>query len=508
MSDQFNNAHQQGPGRTGPGKRLEKKTKPVLTPAQAQKKREKRIMVIMIVAAVIMVLAAAAVTLYVRLFKKPTLPPPPGETNQAVESADPDADPSPEETLDFDAVQPKVGGARKSEDIFTFFVVGKDIASGSTDTMMVATYDVTNQKATVMSLPRDTLVNVRSGSIYTRLNAVSNLYGGNEKGREALLREVSELVGFTPDYYVEIDWELVGEMVDAIGGVWFDNPYHMEYYDPYQDLNIYQEKGYRKIDGNDAMQIVRWRHNGKVNGVVVPGGGDGSDLCRLRVQHDFLKAVLKQTLQIGNITRIGQLIDLFNSRVESNLLVENMFWFAKSAVLGGLQVDDVEFITMPYYGFLNTYVYPNQSELLTVINEKLNPFVEQVTIRQLDLISGNKDGSLRSSTGRLADPRAAVPPVKDTPEPEESEPVESGGPTESGQPAESEPLESGQPQPSGPAATEPQPSGTADTPPPAPPPPASQPPASQPPATAAVEPEPQPTPTSDAGPIDWGETTE
>ena len=446
MSDQFNNAHQQGPGRTGPGKRLEKKTKPVLTPAQAQKKREKRIMVIMIVAAVIMVLAAAAVTLYVRLFKKPTLPPPPGETNQAVESADPDADPSPEETLDFDAVQPKVGGARKSEDIFTFFVVGKDIASGSTDTMMVATYDVTNQKATVMSLPRDTLVNVRSGSIYTRLNAVSNLYGGNEKGREALLREVSELVGFTPDYYVEIDWELVGEMVDAIGGVWFDNPYHMEYYDPYQDLNIYQERGYRFIDGDDAMQIVRWRENNP----GVASGGTGSDLDRLNVQHTFLKAVLKETLQIKTLFKVNQLMELFNSRVKSNLALEEMLWFAREAVVGGLQVDDVEFCTMPnvygsYYQFGRDwyFVCPNQGKLLPLINESLNPFKEEVTIKQLDLMSVSADGSLRSSTGRLAAPELGEIPVRETPPPEESEaPVESGEPSTS-DPVESDPLESG-----------------------------------------------------------------
>ncbi len=162
--------------------------------------------------------------------------------------------------------------------------------------------------------------------------------------------------------------------------------------------------------------------------MTVPGGGDGSDLCRLRVQHSFLKAVLKQTLQIKNITRIGQLAELFGNRVESNLSVENMFWFAKEAIVGGLQVEDVQFITMPYYGFKNVYVYPNQSELLAVINEQLNPFVEQVTIRQLDLISANSDGSLRSSTGRLADPRAAVPPVEESDDPEESDPVTSDPP--------------------------------------------------------------------------------
>lgn len=316
-----------------------------------------------------------------------------------------------------------------------------------------------------MSLPRDTLINssARPNIHAKKLNAVYNVYGKGDKGVEALRNEVSELVGFTPDYYVQVDWELVGEMVNAIGGVWFDNPYHMEYYDPYQDLNIYQEQGYRKLNGNDAMQIVRWRHNNK--GVPIKPGsttGDVSDLERLNVQHAFLKAVLKQTLQIGNITRIGQLIELFNSRVKSDLAVENMLWFAQEAVLGGLRVDDVEFCTMPilYGSYLergyrdpSAFVYPKQSELLALINESLNPFVEEVTIKQLDLMSMNADGSLRSSTGRLAAPELGSPPVRETPKPDQTAPVESDpvstGPVddppepsapEGSQPPASEPL--------------------------------------------------------------------
>jgi len=444
MSEQPKRQNDETPDRETPGKRLEKKAKPVLTPEQARKRRERQVMAVMIVLAAVMVTAAALVLLYNRWVKRPELPGP----GPVVPSASLSPDATPEPTLDIDAIEPKVGGERKSDAIYTVLIFGSDTTSGLTDTMMVATYDVTNQRATVMSLPRDTLINssARPNINAKKLNAVYNVYGQGDKGVEALRNEVSELVGFAPDYYVQIDWELVGEMVDAIGGVWFDNPYHMEYYDPYQDLNIYQEIGYRKLSGNDAMQIVRWRHNNK--GVPIKPGSrvrDISDLERLNVQHAFLKAVLQQTLQIGNITRVGQLIKLFNSRVNSDLAVENMLWFAQEAVLGGLKVDDVEFCTMPtklgsYYqsGYKDpfTFVYPIQSQLLTLINESLNPFVEEVTIRQLDLMSVNADGSLRSSTGRLAAPELGRPPVKETDPPEETAPIESV-------PVESEPIESG-----------------------------------------------------------------
>ena len=441
MSDQPRNRNEEPWDHEAPGKRLEKKTKPVLTPALAQKRKEKIIMIVMIVAAVVMVLAAAVVLVYNRWVKKPTLPPAPGESKRVAESADPDADPSPEETLDFDAVQPKVSGARKSRDIYTFLIFGADVTSGLTDTIMIGTYDITNQQATVMSIPRDTLVNVRSS--YKNINGVYNMNGKGEKGVAALKQEVSELVGFTPDYYVKIDWELVGEMVEAIGGVWYDIPHHMDYDDPYQDLHIHFDPGNQFLNGEDAMKVVRWRENNKWSPYY--GEGGGSDINRLSNQQNFLKAVLKQTLQIKNVTRIGQLAELFGNRVESDLSVENIFWFAQEAIIGGLQVGDVEFCTMPhvgvYQGRYRYRVYPSQSELLKIINEGLNPFVEQVTIRQLDLIRVSADGdTLSSSTGRLADPSAAIPPVRDTPEPEESEPLESGAPTESGEPAGSAPV--------------------------------------------------------------------
>ena len=501
MSDQSKKINEEGHSMGEPGKRLEKKTGGPLSPQQAKKKRERWIMIVMLLLAAVMSAAAAAVVLHSRWVKKPSLPPAP--TPPAPVESDGPADPSAEPTLGFEAVEPKVGGERKSKDIFTILIFGSDVASGLTDTMMVATYDVTNQRATVMSLPRDTLINssARPGIDAKKLNAVYNVYGQGADGVQALKTEVSELVGFVPDFYVRIDWELVGEMVDAIGGVWFDNPYHMEYYDPDQDLNIYQPQGWRKLSGDDAMQVVRWRKNNP--GVSTGGNSTGSDIDRLNVQHQFLKAVLKQTLQIQNLLRIGQLIVLFNSRVESDLDVTGMLWFAQSAVFGGLTVDDVEFCTMPYglssYGLgkqSRSFVYPLQSELLPLINEKLNPFVEQVTIRQLDLMSPVGDGSLRSSTGRLAAPELGFPPVAETEEPVESDPAESGQPTqsdpvESGQPTDPDPAVSG-PIPTEPVPTDPETEDPAQSDPvetmPAwlRPPQDSQPPASDPPAPSGA----------------------
>ena len=364
------------------------------------RKRHMILMVIMVITAVVMVIAAILAVLYSRWVKKPQLP---ELSAPVVESQDIPDESGPDTELT--TIQPKVGGVRKSKDIYTILVFGEDETSSNTDTIMLVTYDVTNQRATVMYIPRDTLVNVKSGTVYTRINSIYSLFGCGQAGIQALSQEVAKIVGFYPDFYVKVDWELVGQMVDTIGGVWYEIPYYMDYDDPVQSLFIHYDKGLQHLSGEDAMNIVRWRKNNKWS--AYKNEGDGSDLGRLHVQQGLLKAVLDQTLRIQNIPKIRQLSALFSENITSNLTVENLLWFASQAIFGGLNADDVEFLTMPYQGFLNLYVYPDQESLLTLINDKLNPYKEEVTIEQLDLIWGNPDGTLSASSGVLADPRAA-----------------------------------------------------------------------------------------------------
>ena len=155
------------------------------------------------------------------------------------------------------------------------------------------------------------------------------------------------------------------------------------------------EKGLQVLDGEHAMQLVRWRKN---NAGVSSGGGNGSDLTRLQVQQGFLKATLKQTLQIRNVTRINELAALFNDHVESDLTLENLLWFATQAIFGGLNADDVEFVTMPILS-ANPYVYPDREALLELINTRLNPYTTDVTVNELDLIYFDAYGNLCSTGG-------------------------------------------------------------------------------------------------------------
>ena len=373
-------------------------------------RQQKMLLAVAIVLAVALVIVVACESLFVRpdLEKKPSK-----DTGQ--------------EQIDYGGgTPPRADGERKSEDYYTVLILGRDTGGGgNTDTMLLASYDVTNQKATVMSIPRDTMVNV-SWDI-KRINSVYNYYGAGEKGIQHLYKEVAQLVGFEPDYQVVVEWDAVGEIVDAMGGVYFDVPRNMNYDDPTQNLHIHQEKGYRLLSGDDAMQVIRYRHDNRVNGKTL-GYPDG-DLGRIATQQAFLKAVVEQLLQVKNLTKLNQFVKVFQNNVETDMTFTNILWFAQQAVFGGLKVENVNFVTMPNtpvscwsrtYQNYQSYVVPNAQELLDLVNSDLSPFVEPSVLSDLDIMSINADGSVSSTTGQVEDSAAAKPPVKPA-KPEETE---------------------------------------------------------------------------------------
>ena len=377
---------------------------------------------LLIAVAVVLAIVLIAVVACQSLFIRPDLP----DKNADADSG------TQEEEIDWgEGTRPRSDGERKSEDYYTVLILGRDTGGGgNTDTMLLASYDVTNQKATVMSIPRDTMVNV-SWDI-KRINSVYNYYGGGDRGIQYLYKEIAQLVGFEPDYQVVVEWEAVGQIVDAMGGVWFDVPRNMNYDDPYQDLHIHQEKGYRLLSGDDAMQVLRYRHDNDMS----YGYPDG-DLGRIKTQQAFLSAMVEQLLKLGNITKINEFIQVFQNNVETDLSFQNILWFAQQAILGGLSMENVEFVTMPNknvsawsrtYQNYQSYVVPDADELLDLVNNQLSPFTKVFTLSDLDIMSVNSDGSLSSSTGRVEDSRAAQPPVRpskpSTPEqPEEETPT-------------------------------------------------------------------------------------
>ena len=188
-----------------------------------------------------------------------------------------------------------------------------------TDTIIVGSYDPKTQKASLLSIPRDTFVgkNIKTGGGNDKINSLYQR-GGAEKTLEA----VNEITGLDLKYYMVIDNQALIKLVDVIGGVEFEVPYvpgGMVYDDESQDLHINLEPGLQLIDGDKAEQLLRFRKNN--NNQTYPEEYGGNDYGRMRTQREFIIATAKQTLQAKNVFKIGEIVDLVYEYVDTNLSI-------------------------------------------------------------------------------------------------------------------------------------------------------------------------------------------
>ena len=200
-------------------------------------------------------------------------------------------------------------------DPFTVLILGvsKDISTELTDTIIVASYNPKNQKATLLSIPRDTFVgkNKAKATSYDKINA---LYQTNPV---KTLDAVNKITGLDIKYYLVVSNNALVQLVDEIGGVEFDVPIDMNYDDSSQDLHIHLKKGYQKLNGEQSEWLVRFRKNN--NGTSYPSSYGDNDIGRMRTQREFLKIVAKKMVQIKNITKIKSFIDIFKENVTTNI---------------------------------------------------------------------------------------------------------------------------------------------------------------------------------------------
>ena len=195
--------------------------------------------------------------------------------------------------------------------------VSKDISVDLTDTIIIASYNPATQKATLLSIPRDTFIGesrARADS-YDKINAIYQ-----KEGAEGTLKKVNKLTGLNIKNYIVISNNALVELVDEIGGVEFDVPMNMYYTSKKQGLYINLKKGKQKLNGEQAEGLVRFRKSNK-NGVYTTYSAEygNDDFGRMRTQRDFIKAVAKQTLKAKNITKIGELIDIVKRNVKTNI---------------------------------------------------------------------------------------------------------------------------------------------------------------------------------------------
>lgn len=257
----------------------------------------------------------------------------------------------------------------RKKEFHTFLLLGTDDGNGNADTIMVGSFDLKNNKVSVISVPRDTLVDVSR-----KVKKINGAYGMG--GVEQMLDELKPILGFRPDHYITVDIQAFVDVVNLLGGVDFYVPENM-YHNDGAGFIIDLQEGQQHLNGEKALQLVRYR------------GYQNADLGRIQTQQKFIRQLAKQVLSWSTVSNINGFANIFAEHFDTDLSITELAYFGIEA----LDLDftsDVVFTTLPgrgdasYLG-INWYYELDESETLSIINNTVNPYTTNITEAMTDI---------------------------------------------------------------------------------------------------------------------------
>ncbi|MHA7139596.1 LCP family protein [Rossellomorea arthrocnemi] len=196
------------------------------------------------------------------------------------------------------------------KDPFSILIMGvEDYSSGGahgrTDSLMVATLNPKDQSVKLLSIPRDTLVEI--GDTYEE-DKINHAYASG--GKEATIESVENLLGIPIDYYVTVGFDSFKDIIDEVGGVNVDVPF--DFYEKSDEDNqkIYFTEGLMKLDGEEALAYARMRKQD-------PRG----DYGRNDRQKQILEATLDKLLSPSTVTKLDDIAQHIGNNVQTNMKV-------------------------------------------------------------------------------------------------------------------------------------------------------------------------------------------
>lgn len=271
---------------------------------------------------------------------------------------------------------------------FIILGIDDDGQSSRTDMIMVGCFNSATGKLAIISIPRDTYVVMpeerreilKAQGLWTpsdgvmKVNAPYNYAGGKDLGLEFAVKQVEELLKIKIEYFALVDTEALRYIVDEIiGGVEFNVPQRMYYTDPEENLYIDLQAGLQTLNGEQAEGLLRYRKADELNpqSKSYPMG----DLDRVKVQQDFIKALVSQALAKNSIiSDTPKYIDMVSRYVKTNVSSTDAlryFSFAR-----GLTAADIETYTLPgepttltVRGKRDSFVMPDNVAVEELVNK-------------------------------------------------------------------------------------------------------------------------------------------
>lgn len=245
-----------------------------------------------------------------------------------------------------------------------------EVFAGRTDTLLLVRVDAEVGTLNVMSIPRDTRVQI-PGFGMDKINQ-ANVLGGPALAAQTIGYNLGNI---QVDRYVRINTNAFREMVDLVGGIEVNVPKRMEYTDRTQGLYIDLYPGWQTLNGDQAEQFARFRQ-------------DSGDIGRVQRQQMLLKALQERLTNPTVIPKLPQAIRVLQRYVDTNLTLEEMLAIANFGL--EIESDQLQMVMLPGRfstpnEFIASYWLPNWDDSATVMQ---NFFQAD----ELGLYAGNSQG--------------------------------------------------------------------------------------------------------------------
>ncbi len=203
-----------------------------------------------------------------------------------------------------------------------------EVFSGRSDTMLLLRIDPTDNSVNMLSIPRDTQVEI-PGIGVTKINQ-ANASGGPLLARETISKTLN---GIEIDRYVRVSTDAFRELVDLLGGVDVYVPEAMQYTDNTQKLKIDLKPGWQTLDGDKAEQFARFRHD------------SFGDIGRVQRQQALIKALRSKITNPMILPRIPGLLGAMQKYIDTNLTTEELLALVNFGQK--LDKDDFKMVLLP-----------------------------------------------------------------------------------------------------------------------------------------------------------------
>jgi LCP family protein required for cell wall assembly len=198
--------------------------------------------------------------------------------------------------------------------------------STNSDTMMIVHVPADHSSVSVVSLPRDSWVDI-PGHGMNKINAAFGL-----GGPRLMVRTVEQDTGLTINDYIEVNFLGFVKVIDALGGVNICLPYAVN--DPYSGLRM--SAGKHHVNGLAALEFARDRHSFAL-----------SDLARISDQQQLLSSMLSEAISSGTIANPVRLSSFLSAASAAVKVDQRLNVTSLADQLRGISASRVTFMTVP-----------------------------------------------------------------------------------------------------------------------------------------------------------------